>query len=316
MGCAAQTEQKQGNIEKSNVQLKQQLSLVFELPIKEGSLLSQKREDNWDYPKDFIEKDGKLFILSGEEKKIICFDTNLKQFIKYDKINTILLNEKENNSISVPLYIRITNDYIIVVYDFKLLVFSINQVLLYKIKYQTAINYLTVRGNSINIWCKMFVDQLNLEKMNYVEKMKIQFSSSKIDYTDIIVSDSDRIATQNKIFEIDGDNLVETPIKFKPYDIFPLLNKESFSMNCISSQFYVWYPWKIGSKLVLINKKSGINKIIDFGTILTKNNLSYEEDKEGGLKMTTNGINIYILIMTFEKGEKKLKVFNLPAGPR
>jgi hypothetical protein len=290
------------------------MSLLFEIPIIKGSYLEKQREDNWDYPKDLQVKNGIVFILSSEEKKIIGYDKSTKQFISYEKINQRLINEKQNNSVLNPIYLRILKDYIVVGYDFSLLIFSQSQEFLYRINFDAAINYITGEENSLNIWFDDFAERINLEKSSYANRYKIEYGNTKIDFSDIIVAAKGKIATQSHIYSIENKAILTKQIEYKPYNILPNIKQDGFSLNNITPEYYVWYPWPIGSKLVLIKRDIGTGKIVDLGFSLTKNNLYYEEDREGGLKISNEGNFLYALIMIFENGQKKIKVYQIDIG--
>jgi len=289
----------------------QKLSLVFDLPIKKGSYLERQREDNADFPADFQVSDGKFYILSSEEKKIIGFDEQKKEFFSYEKIHRYLLNEKENNAVSEPIFLRLTNNYIIVGYDFKLLVFSLSEELLFKTIFRTRLQYMTVYGDKLNLWFYDYALQIN--PGNKSDSQQVMYGGKSIDFTGIKVHDKEKLSTGLSVYNIEGGTLNEKKITYTPYHLFPGMKKESFSLNCITPLYYVWYPWTQGDKLVLINKETGSEKIIDLGFNLVKDNLSYLEDREEGLKVTNDGDRLYFMVMKNIDGQKTIRVYQMQA---
>jgi len=284
-------------------------SLVFDLPIKKGSYLEQQREDNADYPADFQGVKGSLYILSSEEKKILRFDQATKQFFNYEKIHQRLLTEKEHNSVSSPIFLRVTNDHIVVGYDFKLLVFSLNQDFLYKTTFKTALQYITVKGSELNLWFYDYAEQLNLEKRN--DSQKVAYGNKSIDFAGIKIHDSDKLSTDLSIYSIEGGSLNVIQIKYTPYHILPEMKKESFSLNCITPGYYVWYPWAAGNKVILINKTNGSEKTMDLGLDVTRGSLSYAEDREDGLKVVNEGDSLYFMVMKNINDQKMISVYRM-----
>jgi hypothetical protein len=306
---------KKGNdilISQSNSNEIERLSLVFEIPIKKGEYLEIQREDNGEYPEDFQVKEDILFVLSAEEKKVIGYNKSTNQFITYDKINQKLANEKQNGSTIRPIYLRILKDYIVVGYDFGLLIFSQEQDFLYQISFETWIQYITCGNDFIYVWCYDFAEKIDLGNTTYRDRKKIEYGNIEIRFTDIIVPEGEKLATQSHIYSIEANTVFQNKIERDPCKVLPEVKRSEFSLNSITPEYYVWYPWTMGSKLVLTNRESETSKVIDLGLNLTKNNLYYQEDAgEGGLKIINSGNVLYALIMIFENGQKKIKAYQI-----
>jgi len=285
-------------------------TLVFEIPIRKGSLLENSREDNWEFPKDLIVHNDSLYILSSEEKRIIGYSKINNEFFRYIEIEKVLDKERYIDVSICPIYLNIISNFIIVGYDYRILVFSKKtQSFLYSINTSMAINKITFSKSEMFLWLDGFVEVYSLHNNSYEIISRISYPDNDLGFSEIIVSFKENIATQTSYYYFSRNNLIKEDILSLPHDIFPTCNKESFSLNCITSKFFVWYPWSLDSSLILINKESGkINKI-NIGFPLTKNNLSYEEDRENGLKIVSDDKYIYFLIMNLENDCKMLKMY-------
>jgi hypothetical protein len=301
------TNKHQRAIEQSN-----SLTLVYKIPIRKGSLLENTREDNWEFPKDFIVHNDSLYILSSEEKKIIGYSKISNEFFRYTEIEKVLENEKYNDVSISPIYLQTISDFIIVGYDYRILIFSkVNQNFLYRIVANKSINKITVSNSELFVWFDNFVEIYRLQTKGYKNTLRIPYPENEISFSDIVISFTENIATQTSYYSFVENILLKEDIKLFPYNTFPDYNKESFTLNCITSKFLVWYPWSIDSTLILINKESGETHTINIGFQLSKNNLFYEEDRENGLKMISDEKYIYFLIMNYENNCKILKVYQL-----
>src|SRR5437588_557934 len=101
---------------------------VAGLPIDSGSCLSVHNDFDWELPNDFHVCGNTIYMLSSLEKKVLCLDLSTKKFDVLRNISLRMASEKDGyGEIDHPYLMCVTDNFIVITYLRKLLVFSKDQ---------------------------------------------------------------------------------------------------------------------------------------------------------------------------------------------
>ena len=290
---------------------------LFSIVLKKGNVLSDTTIENVEYPSDFQYYDGKLYILSGDERKVVVYDLKDKRLKEFEQINnTLKILHERDAAMSDPTYIRIIDGFIIIDCNNKVFIFDKGGKLLKKLTFKSNIQFITAEGDNLYIWtfpkCIIvrLANKFQLEKINAIKELI---------YTpeDDMIADACDIYTDRKGFRIVklGDSLVMKLVEAKQIklDDYPEVKKENVSLNCVTPSYYVWYSWVIGPEFFIINRNNGATTKIPLSINITKGYLSEEEGGPStGFKITNNGDDaLYMMVMKRENKQKRIIIYEL-----
>jgi hypothetical protein len=290
------------------------LTTLFTIPINQQSVLKVERENNAEFPEDIQFFEDKLYILSGEEKKVIVYNLFEKKVTDLEKISRRLQQENDEDTPNRPIYLRIVDRHFVIAYDFKVLFFDMDGTFVKKIVLDNALHFITFRATFIFLWFDNNVSAIDLS--NKYETNIIPLNDNKIDYTSFFVSYQSEMVSETQACNVNSSQGKFSIVLRKPNSIefskYPNLNLENSSVNCVTEKNYIWYPWPIGNQIFLIDKQFGTFHVVTFDENIAKGCLTYPEDRSSGLRMINNGeANLYMMVMKKERGSKRIIVYDL-----
>ncbi len=294
------------NRENMNEPHRDSIKLVFETTVGESSIFVTKRTDDADYPADFQISNSKGYLLNSVDKKLIEVNLENGKYNSMRKVDSVMAIEKNNDGeISEPCFFQVTKDFFIIGYDFKIMVFSKQQDLLYRLNFDGWIYLATsnMDKNHIRLW---FYDKSIIIDLQKGSTSKINYSYDA-EITNC-VGYKDELIGNDSVFEIKDEKFLSKAFAYKFSNNPSELSNEIWKIKCVSSKYYVWCAQSNNLTLKLMEKQNGRSKIKQLNINIGER-LYYYESEEEGIKIASDETSFFILIMMPEGSKKVVRIY-------
>lgn len=287
------------------------LNLLFDIPLRKGSVLSDTSEENAEYPDDIQYANNKLYILSGNERKIITYDLLSKKLSELSKVNNRISTKSEKEE---PQFIRLAGNFIIVGFGSKVYVFNRSGELQKKISADESYRFLSSCKSNLLIWNSKNIQMVSLDQGFKVTNLTTPL---KFTYFDTyIVSNGCDIFSEKKacLTNVSSGNArirVES-IPDINYSQYPQLHPENTSLICVTPTYYIFYAWVDGRRLFLVNRQNKFQQSALLDLDIGNGALTWVTDKSEGLRVACDGDNsLYMMVMKRDEAGKRILVYQL-----